>query len=93
MRVRGESVDKIDNDSLSVDSSVAEFRGADTAPYQFLHRTISHQPLSMVQQVQMEFEVCSDLRPEEQIRQHICEKAATSATGIVQRRLSTFTAS
>ena len=57
MRVRGESVDKIDNDSLSVDSSVAEFRGAETAPYQFLHRTMSHQPLSMVQQVQMEFEV------------------------------------
>ena len=36
---------------------------------------------------------CSELRPEEQIRQHICEKAATSATGIVQRRLSTLTAS
>ena len=36
---------------------------------------------------------CSELRPEEQIRQHICEIAATSATGIVQRTLSTLTAS
>ena len=52
MLVRVDSVDKMDNDSMSVDCSVMEFPGIETALHQIAHTTTGNEPLTMVQQVQ-----------------------------------------
>ena len=50
--MRVASVDKADRSTLAVDSTEANFTTIDTAAYQVLHRTTTHEPLRMVQQVQ-----------------------------------------
>ena len=50
--VRVESVDKVDQSTLAVDCTEAEFRTLETALYQVLHRTTTNEPLRMFQQVQ-----------------------------------------
>ena len=69
--MRVESVDKIDNDRLSVDCSVTQLRVVETALYQSPRRTTWNAPLRKVQQVQGQQGVrsvasdCSERRTEE----------------------------
>ena len=69
MLVRVDSVDKMDNECMSVDCSVTKFPGIETAPHQVVHRTTGHEPLTTVQRVQGQMQYirsvasdCSELR-------------------------------
>ena len=52
MQVRVECIEKIDTDSLSVDCSVTQCRGIETAMRKTPHRMSGNEPLRMVHQVQ-----------------------------------------
>ena len=52
MLVGLESADEEERSTLAVDCTEAEFRTFETALYQILHNTTTHETLKMVQQVQ-----------------------------------------